>query len=212
MKKIILLILALNISCASKAQIFNLYNNANYGAVTDAYYKDTESFQNQFVGTWIYQNGAEYLEVQFVKKEMQLHRPGPNQIYIDVLVGEYKYTDINGVEKVNSIPNLSANQPSIYDYNLYSVSKISLQSYPKCEECPAGTERLYMKFDELGNDDFGLDAIFVIRHVIEGGVEKLKVQFIHMNSASNQNKIDLNSPSTFRDFSLPYGNYTLIKQ
>lgn len=211
MKKIILTMILLNISCPSKAQIFDLNNNPNYGDVTNGYYKDIENFQNQFEGTWIYQNGLEYLEVQFIKKEMMLHRPGPNQIYLDVLVGEYRYIGIDGIEKVNSLSNLTINHDSFYDYNINSGPKITLANYPKCDECPAGTERLYMFFDEEGNDDFGLKAIFVIRRVIEGGIQKLKVQFIHMNSASNQNKLNLDSPSTFRDFSLPYGNYTLIK-
>jgi hypothetical protein len=212
MKKIIFLILLFNISCASKAQVFNLYNNPNYGDVTNGYYKDFEIFQNQFEGTWVYQNGLERLEVQFIKKEMMLHRPGPNQIFLDVLVGEYKYIDSNGLEKVNSLTNLGLNYTSFLDYNLYSVSKISLQNYPVCNECPAGTERMSMKFDEMGNDDFSLSAIFVMRRVIENGIEKIKVQFIHESSASNENKENLDSPSTFRNFSLPYGNYTLTKQ
>ena len=69
-----------------------------------------------------------------------------------------------------------------------------------------------MEFDEPLNDDAGLSAEFVMRRVIENGLEKLKVQFVSTNAYSDMNKSNFELPSTFRDFSLPYGNYTLIKQ
>ena len=85
----------------------------------NAYRKDIYNFQNQFVGTWVYQNGQEYLEVRFIKKEM-FWRPAPTQFYEDVLVGEYKYIDSNGIEKVNSLSNLNVNHENLFNYNLYS--------------------------------------------------------------------------------------------
>jgi hypothetical protein len=69
-----------------------------------------------------------------------------------------------------------------------------------------------MNFDEPANDDFLLSADFVIRRVVENGVEKLKVQFVTGSAASGRKKGDFTSPSFFRNFSLPYDNYTLIKQ
>ncbi len=201
-----------NLSCATKAQVFDLNNDANYGMVTNGYYKDIENFQNQFAGTWIYQNGPELLEMRFVKKEMMLQRPGPKEFYEDVLVGEYRYIGADGIEKVNSLINLTADHTSVFDYNLHSGVKISLASYPKCEECPPGTERLYIFFSEQGNDDFGFHAAFVMRRVVENGVEKIKAQFVHIDSPSGMNKYDLDTRSIFRHFSLPYGNYILIKQ
>ena len=69
-----------------------------------------------------------------------------------------------------------------------------------------------MRFDEPSNDDMSLSAGFVIRRVIENGVEKLKVQFYHKSAKSGRKKGDISQPSTFTGFSLPYGEYTLIKQ
>ena len=112
-------------------------------------------FQNQFEGTWIYQNGLEYLEVRFIKKEMMLFNPGPNQYYEDNLVGEYKYINSNGVEKVNSLSNLNVNHSSVFDYNMYGSGHY-VDSYPRCNDCPPGTERFYMSFDEPANEDFFL--------------------------------------------------------
>jgi hypothetical protein len=171
-----------------------------------------ENFQNQFEGTWIYQNGQEYLEVRFLKKEMMLRNSGPNQYYEDNLVGEYKYIDSNGVERVNSLSNLDINYESVFEYNLYSITKLNLLNAPLCPACPAGTERMYMYFSQPENDDTLLSAQFVMRRVIENGIEKLKVQFVTGSTAIGRKKGDFTSPSFFREFSLPYGNYTLIKQ
>jgi hypothetical protein len=212
MKKITTFIAIITLSLACKAQVLNIYETLPSETPPNAYRKDIQNFQNQFEGTWVYQNGQEYLEVQLIKKEMMLWNPGPNQYYEDRLVGEYKYLNSNGVEQVNSLFNLNENHNSIFNYNLYSITKISLDSYPMCSSCPSGTERLLMRFDEPANDDMSLTAGFVIRRVIENGVEKLKVQFYHKSAKSGRKKGDISQPSTFSGFSLPYGDYTLIKQ
>ena len=212
MKKIVILIAFLSFSIGCKAQILDTFETFSWETTPNAYLKDIQNFQNQFVGTWVYQNGQEYIEVKLIKKEMMLRRPGPKQYYEDYLVGEYKYIDSNGVEKVNSLNNLDINHTSIFNYNLHSGAKLSLDAYPFCSSCPIGTERLYLDFDEPANDDFGLDAGFVIRRVVESGVEKLKVQFFHESAPSGRKKGNFTESSTFTEFSLPYGEYTLIKQ
>lgn len=212
MKNKVILIALITFSMGCKAQVLDTYETLPSATPPNAYLKDTQNFQNQFVGTWVFQNGQEYLEVKFIKKEMMLWNPGPKQYYEDFLVGEYKYIDNNGVLKVNSLNNLNINHTSIFNYNLHSGAKLNNNSYPLCNSCPVGTERLYLDFDEPANDDFGLDAGFVIRRVFENGVEKLKVQFYHKNAPSGRKKGDITQTSTFTEFSLPYGDYTLIKQ
>lgn len=212
MKKIVILIAFVTFSIGCKAQVLDTYETLLSETPPNAYLKDTQNFQDQFVGTWIYQNGQEYLEVKFIKKEMMLRRPGSKQYYEDFLVGEYKYIDNNGVLKVNSLDNLNINHNSIFNYNLHSGAKLNNNSYPICSTCPIGTERLYLDFDEPANDDFSLDAGFVIRRVVENGIEKLKVQFYNKSPKSGRKKGNFTESSTFIDFSLPYGDYTLIKQ
>lgn len=211
MKKIFVLLL-LNIFCTVNSQVVNLYSNPNYGSIYNAYFKDIDNFQNQFIGTWVYQNGQERLEIKFRKLQMALIGEGPRQYYEDVLVGEYKYIDATGVEKVNSIPLLENYYETIFKYNLYSGGKMTNSSAPICNVCPPGTERLYMFFDEQGNDDFGLSAAFTMRRVVENGVEKIIAQLENVSQASNENKENVDQPSLFRHFSVPYGFYTLIKQ
>jgi hypothetical protein len=212
MKKIAILIFGLSLSCVASAQVLNIHTTLPSDTPPNAYLKDMDNFQNQFEGTWIYQNGLEYLEVRFLKKERMLFNPGPNQYYEDNLLGEYKYINSNGVEKVNSLNNLNQNHTSAFDYNLHSITKLSLSNAPLCPVCPAGTERMYMFFNEPANDDAMLWAKFVMRRVIENGVEKIKVQFVTDSSASGRKKGDFTAPSTFTNFSLPYGDYTLVKQ
>lgn len=211
MKKIVILIALITLSFSCNAQVFDLYETLSSETPPNGYRKDINNFQNQFIGTWVYQNGQEYLEVKFIKKEM-FWRPAPTQFYEDFLVGEYKYIDNNGIERVNSLNNLNVNHARIFNYNLRSGAKLNNNSFPLCQNCPIGTERLYLDFDEPANDDFGLDAGFVIRRVFENGVEKLKVQFYHENAPSGRKKGDITQTSTFTEFSLPYGDYTLIKQ
>lgn len=212
MKTIIILLLSLTFSCASKAQILDTYTTLSFETPPNAYLKDIANFQNQFVGTWKYQNGLEYLEVQFLKKVMMLQEPGPNQYYEDLLIGEYKYIDSNGVVRVNSLANLNVNHSSIFNYNMHSGAKLKLSNAPICTTCPVGTERLSFHFDEPANDDQLLNAKFVIRRVTENGIEKIIVQFENVSGPGGRSKADFNIPSTFTGFSLPYGEYTLIKQ
>ncbi|PZO30759.1 MAG: hypothetical protein DCF13_02670 [Flavobacteriaceae bacterium] len=212
MKKIVLLLL-ICASCTAQTPIINMHDDPNYQTtIANAYYKDISNFFNQFAGTWIFENGQEKLEIRFRKREM-MFSPGGVEFYEDVLVGEYKYINTEGVEKVNSLMNLSINHFNKRAYNLYSGFQLDNYGFaPQCPECPLGTKRLYMFFDEPANDDFGLDAALIIRRVVENGVEKIIAQLEHMSPASNENKANVDSPSTFRDFSVPYGFYTLIKQ
>jgi hypothetical protein len=128
MKKIITLLVIIALSFACKAQTLNIYETLPSETPPNVYRKDIYNFQNQFVGTWVYQNGQEYLEVRFIKKEM-FWRPAPTQFYEDVLVGEYKYIDSNGIEKVNSLSNLNVNHDNLFNYNLYSGAKLVLDRY-----------------------------------------------------------------------------------
>ena len=209
----ILVLLLLSVNCKAQNPIIPRYNNgATFGEVNNAYYKDVDNFLNQFEGTWQYTTTTDTLTVKFVKKlQMKKDKYGKYFYYADYLVGEFRYVE-NGVEKANTLSNLSINHPSPYDYNLYSSSKIGKYNYPRCNECEDNVERLRITFDEPANDDDMLAADFVIRHEIEAGVEKIKVQFILMTSPIGIKKDTDTTPSVARKHTIPYGNYTLIKQ
>lgn len=82
--------------------------------VDDAYYKDIDSILNPFVGTWILNNGEQYLKLVFEKKTMFYN----GSYYEDLLIGEIQYKE-NGVELVNTLGNLSSNLSHLYHHSIY---------------------------------------------------------------------------------------------
>ncbi len=98
--------------------IKSLYDEAK--EVEGAYYKDIYDDLNNFVGTWEYTNGTTSLTITLLKKEMQ-HRTYTYKsfsYYQDVLIGGYKYME-NGVEKINTLSQLSLSLPNDSDYYIF---------------------------------------------------------------------------------------------
>ncbi|MCO6173695.1 hypothetical protein NHF50_01415 [Flavobacterium sp. NRK F10] len=180
--------------------------NFYLGDVDGAYYKDVDNYFDQFVGTWMYTEGDTILKVTFFKKEMMFKR---NSYYADYLVGEFQYIE-NGVEKANTLSSLNINYTSPYNYNMWSLSQMRKTSYPVCDECGSDEKRLGMSFTEPANDDDCLEGMWAMRVVVEGGVQKFKVQFRFETVACGYKEDG--TPSTADYFSIPFGDYTLIKQ
>lgn len=209
MKNIKSLILLLFTTCIfAQSPEINMHSTGHRD-VENAYYKDIDDFQNQFVGTWVYTDATKTIRFRFVKKEMFYYQSFTN-CYVDFLVGEMQYLE-NGVEKINSLMNLNINHSEIFNYSLYGDRKVFNNWYPKCLECPDNIERLPMSYNEPTNNDSGLEAAFVMRRADENGVQKIKIQYILTNGPSGVQS-DFQTPSTTTDFTIPYGDYTLIKE
>ncbi|MGV7107277.1 DUF6705 family protein, partial [Flavobacterium sp. U410] len=181
-------------------------NGGTLGSVAGAYYKDVDHYFDQFVGAWSYTEGTTTLKVSFVKREMM---DVYNEYYEDFLVGEFQYIE-NGVEKVNTLASLNNNYTGYNSYNVWSITRIRKTSYPVCEECSTDEKRLRMVFTEPANDDDCLQGFWTMRVVVEGGVQKLKVQFrLETNYCGYKED---GTPSVARSFSVPFGDYTLIRE
>jgi len=195
---------------SSKSQtIFPVYEIGSADKKNNFYYKDIDEFQNQFVGTWVLNEGPTYLKITFKKKPAFLESRSDISYYEDYLIGEYDYK-INGTTVVNTLENLNINHSVIFNYNLYSLMRYKINQYPQCDGCDR-INRLVMIFQEIPTRDqnWSAGAYFIIRRVLEQEVEKLKVQFIMTDSAG---KIPNGLGDEYQGFSLPFGNYTLIKQ
>ena len=96
----------LTIQCKAQTPIIDL-NDRNGEYTNGAYYKDTNNLLNQFEGTYIMNDGVNYLKIVFKKKTMQLI----GNIYEDILIGEYQYKK-NGVEVINTLSNFTQNLPN----------------------------------------------------------------------------------------------------
>lgn len=209
MKIIIIAFIISTVSCKAQTPVLDLYTD-RAEKVEGGYYKDTQNFQNQYIGTWLYTNGNTSLKIIFVKKVMFPILGSPKNYFEDILVGEYQYIE-NGVEKVNTLANLNVNHTNEFDYNLLSISQLNKNKYPKCNECADNEKRLNMELMEPSRRNFvGFDNGFLLRRVTENGVVMLKVNFVKMDNGVYSTKEG--DPVSIDGFSLPYGNYTLIKQ
>jgi hypothetical protein len=215
MKKIFYLTsLLLFTFCKTQSQIIDSYGDQPFGTVNNAYYKDVNGFLNQYVGTWLYTNGTSSLKIIFQKREHK-YMPGNISYYTDLLVGEYQYIE-NGIEKVNTLNQINTDFGSsaidMRNYNLHENSCIYFASNkPKCNECVQNEKRLKMNLSEPNFSNIqGLSNSFVLRSFEEGGITKLKVWFY--NEIQIQPEDENGNPFNFTSFSLPFGEYILIKQ
>ena len=188
--------------------ILNIHT-ADFAEIENAYYKDIENFQNQFVGTWVYTDAVKTIRFRFIKKEMFYYQSIRN-CYVDFLVGEMQYIE-NGIEKINSLTNLNVNHSSIFNYSINGDIKVHSYWYPRCVECSDTVQRISMSYNEPTNDDIGLEAAFIMRREDESGVQKIKIQYILTNGPLGV-KDDWQTPSTTTNFTIPYGDYTLVRE
>ncbi|MAX70630.1 MAG: hypothetical protein CMC76_05940 [Flavobacteriaceae bacterium] len=204
MKQILLLILFCTGIISCKAQIIEepIYSSENYGE--DGYYfKDTDNDFNQFEGTWIYTNGIDSLEIQFEKKTMMHVQDSSFNYYEDAIVGEYRFIE-NGVEIVNTLPNLQDNYSSPYSYNI-SGGSIHKYGDPRCGNlCNPNDIVVICTFADPEREISGMEATFYMRHFLDDGVEKLEV---YLSSGGN-----LDADNEYFNFRLPFGEYLLVKQ
>jgi hypothetical protein len=212
MKKIInIFILFVGISAFSQSPIYPIYGVMHYSFEQNAYYKDIDNIHDQHEGTWLYTNGNTSLKITFVKKTMKYYQGNFSGYYCDFLVGEYQYIE-NGVEKINTLSNLLIDHFDALDYNLCSAGLKPKKSYPRCVECLPEEKRLRFHFNEPSRRHLdGLYPNFSVRVFTEDNVQKMKIWFVTM---SNGIVVDKNTQelSSISKFTIPYGEYVLVKQ
>jgi hypothetical protein len=122
MKHIITLIIVIfTLSCKAQSPIistvdFRNDDDNNIDLVNGCYLKDVENKFTPFLGTWVWENGNERLEIQFEKIEMVFD----DDYYSDILIGKYKFKDSTGEEKHNSL-NLSVTNQNFWGYSYYLI-------------------------------------------------------------------------------------------
>lgn len=213
MKNITYILILAFLTTISNAQspILPRYDNPNFREVTNAYYKDINNIHNQYVGTWLYTNGNTSLKI-ILRKRTMMHSAGNiYSYYADYLVGEYQYIE-NGIELVNTLASINNEYNDGWDYNLCSTYLKRNDTYPKCNECSPTEKRLNMQFNEPSRRHItGFSNDFALRRFFESETEKLKIWFTCTDNGIYRTKDDFNL-TTITGFSLPYGEYTLIKQ
>jgi len=193
MKKTILLSVISAFSC--KAQIIP-QNNAYVDIPYHAYIKDTENFLDNFVGTWQYQNGNE----QFILTLSKVSHFDYGRFYEDILIGEYKYVNSNGVTIVNTLADI--NNPNIIplEHNISGANSLVRLENHKCLDCNIGEYRIKSNFYDPDRTYQELALIF--RSI---SPTQIKVRLLRDGVSTST---DPNAPDDLR---IPEGNYVMNK-
>ena len=203
------MIIMMGLASYAQSPVLNIHT-AKFAEIENAYYKDIDNIFNQFEGNWVFRDANKTIRFRFIKKTM-FYRMSVINCYADYLVGEVQYIE-NGIEKLNSLNNLNVNHTDIHKYNITGFMKVDYDYYPGCTECSHDVARVLMRYDEATNDDAMFARDLLIARVTENGVAKLKIQFGVNGGPSGMSKSSYYVDSTTRDFTVPFGNYTLVKE
>lgn len=193
MKKIILIIVFTINVIQNYAQSPIVDLKARTGKRLDnAYYKDVNNILNQFVGTWVYTNGTTSLKIVLVKKTTIF----TGSYYEDLLIGEYQYI-VNGVQKFNSLANLSTDLPNIFHHKIYG-NHIPRTDTPFDEYFP-GENRVKLTFED------NIGGSIVVRRTFVGIQPGIQILRRCLDNIKLESEPILSAVG-------PVGEFTLIKQ
>lgn len=204
MKNIIkILFLFSFISCKAQT-ILNIEDECG-GIKSNIYYKDVNNLLNPYEGTWKYQNGNEILLIK-LKKVFSITPINTE----DILVGEYQYIDVNGIEKINTLNNFDiVNQNQ--DFHAIYGNCINNYEVPICDNCDPTIKKVVVMYDDPVKDVMG--NFYLAKTSVSG------VEAIQMFVKTNGNRVIDNSTSDelvleyeYAGVTIPKGWYPLIKQ
>ncbi|WP_333693168.1 DUF6705 family protein [Flavobacterium sp.] len=206
----LLLFLLFSVFCVAQTPVLPLYNR-NID-VPGAYYKDLQQDLNRFVGEWKYEQGSTELIVRIQIKEEQFVDYGNISVFEDFLVAEYRYVE-NGVEKINTLPNLLINHPNPYSYNINSniIIKPVATNPDVCRNCGPNDVMVKGSFEDPDRQIDFLDPMVIFRHKVENGVEKIFFT-LYANGNVYVNENEGAAQNQFFSYTIPFGRYELIKQ
>lgn len=200
MKQLIFIIILLT-GYFSKAQnpVVDILDDDG-SATTDTYYKDVNNLLNQFEGTYIYTNGSTTFKIVLIKKVQQYN----GRYYEDLIIGEYQYIE-NGIEKVNTLNELNIvhNNQRIHNINGNTLINNDDRAWT-CPSCNPGEKRLRTTIRDASTNRF---AKLLMRRTTEGGQQVMKINIKHVSRTFQSEGEPMPS-----DFTLPLGEYTLIRQ
>lgn len=199
MKNIILIITVSTLFSLFKSQSVVIDINESWLGKPSGYYrKDINNLQDQFEGTYLYNNGNTSLKIVLIKKVKQYN----GSYYEDLVIGEYQYI-VNGVEKANTLSNLNiVYNNQFMKHAIAGISTINNNTRVwKCPQCNPNEKRLSARIIDRSTDRY---ASIYMRKTIVNGQEVLQVKI-------GQIKADLENINP-PEFSLPKGEFTMIKQ
>ena len=200
MKTVRIMIIALfSIYCKAQTPIIDI-SQSRFGQPDGYYIKDINNLLNPFEGTYLYTNGNTSFKIILVKKVQQYN----GRYYEDLIIGEYQYIE-NGVEKVNTLNQIN----TVYnDQRSHSIDGNWIDNNDfrmwKCPTCPVNEKRLKCSIMDSSTNRY---ASLIFRRTVEAGQEVMKIKISHVMGVA----LPAGQPAP-PDFSLPQGEFTLIKQ
>lgn len=190
MKFTLSLLVAFTTLLSCKAQNPVVAIDANYSSASNGtYFKDLNNEMGKFIGTWLFSSNGINFTLIIQKRETVFN----GKHYEDVLIGEYKY-EANGIEVVNTLPDISNNNP---------VKHAIFGNYVlPCDGC---TNRKFSLLFEDSQRSY-LEASIILDYLINSNPEQIRVKLIGGESTILP---DENSPELMR---VPYGTYIMTKQ
>lgn len=183
------------LNCKAQSPIYPLDNWTD--KQPNAYYKDLNNDLNAFEGTWLYTNGTTSLKIVLVKKIMSYN----GKFYWDLMIGEYQYIE-NGVEKINTLADLSLNLG--YSHKITGNSIYSTCTYLPIDDCIDGEKRLGLSLVNPGTRHY---AEVTLHKRVVNGQQALKAYMSFTYIGPYDETGDMPNPT------MPWqGIYTLIKQ
>ena len=165
---IILSIFTIALNCKAQSPVFDLLDMQNrIKDIYGAYHKDMNNLLNPFEGTYVYSNGNILLKIILKKKVMSSMN---GYLYEDLIVGEYQYIE-NGIEKINTLNELSVNHPNAWNYSI-GANRIITSGNTGCEECLPNEKALSGGLAESSTHN---TADLIIRRINVNGIQAIKI-------------------------------------
>ena len=187
-------------NCSAQNQIVNI-TDKDGTRVTDTYYKDENNLLDPYEGNWLYTNGTTSFKMVLVKKIQQYN----GRYYEDLIIGEYQYIE-NGIEKMNTLNDLQTVYDNQRRHKIDGNTIIKKGNKPPCETCGVNEKRLRLSFSDQINNIYGE---LVARRITYNGQIALHIRL--RAEGGYQPWFD-GQPQPPNDFTIPAGEYILIKQ
>lgn len=187
-----------SISLKSQSVIIDI-NESGIGKPAGYYRKDINNVLNQFEGTYLYSNGNKTFKVTLAKKIKQYN----SSFYEDLIIGEYQYILNGNLFLQNTMPNLDITYNNQFAKHAIAGSSLIYNNTRlwKCPQCYPNEKRLSAKITDINT---GRTADFFMRRTEVNGQQVLQVKIA--------NVLPDFETMTPPDFSLPMGEFTMIKQ
>lgn len=183
-------------ACKAQSPVYDI-SEPRRGKPQGTYYKDINGVLDGYDGTYLYINGTTSLKFILKKKVKSF-----GYYYEDLIVGEFQYIK-NGVERNNTLANMSVNYTNEHANHRITGDMILTGTELGCSDCSPTEKRLRLGFvDNKSPNIAGID----IRKTTVNGKEAIRVE-IWWDGLVARKEGQVPIPA-----SISAGEYLMIKQ